>query len=153
MIAPVRRIRSLKNPTQKMSKSDPNPASRLLITDSAQEIWKKTMAAVTDSIGSITYDPAQRPGVSNLLEILSVFDSDCRTPELLAQTFAGASLKDLKAAVATSVARGLADISERYRELLADKSTYLQSVQEEGASQARSRAAETMLSVRSAMGL
>jgi tryptophanyl-tRNA synthetase len=137
-----------------MSKSDTSPASRVLITDSAEEIRKKIMGAVTDSAGPVTYDPVQRPGVSNLFDIMSIFDQAGRTPEMLASSMEGASHKDLKSAAASSVIAGLAGISERYLELIAaNGSTYLESAQEEGAAQARSRAANTMNDIRSAIGL
>ena len=62
---------SLQNPLNKMSKSDPNPATRILITDPPEIITSKIRHALTDSVpGPITYDPDHRPGVSNLIEML-----------------------------------------------------------------------------------
>jgi hypothetical protein len=153
MTAPIHRIKSLRAPTQKMSKSDDNAAARILITDDPATIWKKIMAAVTDSIPSVTYDPESRPGVSNLLEILAVFDCQSRPPDVLAAELSGASLKDLKATVANSIVDGLRGVSERYLEILSGNRSYLHRVQEEGAIQARANAAETMAAVRSAIGL
>jgi tryptophanyl-tRNA synthetase len=153
VLAPIRRIKSLRAPTQKMSKSDDNAAARILITDDPATIWKKIMAAVTDSIPSVTYDPESRPGVSNLLEILAVFDCQSRPPDVLAAELSGASLKDLKATVANSIVDGLRGVSERYLEILSGNRSYLHRVQEEGAIQARANAAETMAAVRSAIGL
>ena len=61
----VRRVMSLRNPLQKMSKSDNQELSRINLTDSSDEIRNKVRKAVTDSTGRITYDQTTRPGVSN----------------------------------------------------------------------------------------
>ena len=70
-----RRIKSLRNPAVKMSKSDRDPLSRILLTDSADEIHQKLRKAVTDSTPHITFDPVNRPGVANLIEIVGAFNS------------------------------------------------------------------------------
>ena len=100
--APTKRVMSLKTPLTKMSKSDADPASRILLTDTASETSLKIKRAVTDSTNSITYDPSARPGVANLLRLLSHFDTAQRTPEQLAGELGsdGASLKVLKERVA-----------------------------------------------------
>lgn len=135
-----------------MSKSDPNQTARVLITDAPGDIRRKIMSAVTDSDNSISYHPRERPGVSNLLDILSVFDAEGRTPQTLAESLETASLKDLKALVAESAVEGLAGVSERFTALM-DDSTYLDSVEADGAARARSRTAETMRAVKDAIGL
>ncbi|CAH7671662.1 hypothetical protein BY996DRAFT_4550589, partial [Phakopsora pachyrhizi] len=63
------KILNLRNPSQKMSKSSPSVQSRILITDSPQQIQSKITLAVTDSIKFVTYNPINRPGISNLLDI------------------------------------------------------------------------------------
>ncbi|RHY10234.1 hypothetical protein DYB25_010371 [Aphanomyces astaci] len=65
------RIMSLRDPTQKMSKSDISTQSRIDLTDSPDVIVKKIRKAQTDAIPGISYDKAGRPGVSNLMSILS----------------------------------------------------------------------------------
>lgn len=60
--ASAKRIMSLTDPGKKMSKSPPNPKSRILITDSREEIFKKINGSLTDCEDGITYDPATRPG-------------------------------------------------------------------------------------------
>ena len=72
ILSPARRIRSLKDPTQKMSKSDDDPRSRILLSDSNEAIAAKIRHALTDSVGDISYDPQKRPGVSNLIDICSM---------------------------------------------------------------------------------
>ncbi|KAK1484055.1 tryptophanyl-tRNA synthetase [Colletotrichum cuscutae] len=152
--SPTRRVMSLQQPTQKMSKSARDPRSRILITDTPEEINVKIMSALTDSSNNVSYDPANRPGVSNLLEILSIFDVHARNPAQLADSFSHASLKDLKQAVSRAVVEGLGGIRERYMELLSvDEGRYLDAVEAKGASKARLNANETMALVREATGL
>jgi tryptophanyl-tRNA synthetase len=69
-VAPSKRVLSLTDPSQKMSKSAPNPNSRILITDPPEVIVKKIRGAVTDSERTLSWDPEERRGVSNLLRIL-----------------------------------------------------------------------------------
>ncbi|POW11812.1 hypothetical protein PSTT_04988 [Puccinia striiformis] len=63
------KILNLRNPTMKMSKSNPNELTKILITDTPEMIQKKVKSAVTDSIESIRYDPENRPGIGNLIDI------------------------------------------------------------------------------------
>ncbi|KAK1640288.1 tryptophanyl-tRNA synthetase [Colletotrichum phormii] len=152
--SPTRRVMSLQQPTQKMSKSAKDPRSRILITDTPEEIHAKVMSAFTDSSNNVSYDPTNRPGVSNLLEILSIFDAQARNPTQLAESLSHASLRDLKQAVSKAVIEGLGGIRERYMELLSvDEGRYLDAVEAKGASKARLNANETMVLVREATGL
>lgn len=145
---------SLQQPTQKMSKSAVDPKSRILITDTPDDIHKKIMSSLTDSSNHVSYDPTNRPGVSNLLEILSIFDVQGRTPGELAERLSQASLKDLKQTVSGAVIQGLAGIRERYIDLLsADEGRYIDVVEDKGAKKARASAEETMAVVREATGL
>jgi tryptophanyl-tRNA synthetase len=69
----VAKIRSLRNPQAKMSKSEANPLSRIELTDTPDEIAEKIKKAVTDMTSEVTYEPEQRPGVSNLIDIHIAF--------------------------------------------------------------------------------
>ncbi|OHW96366.1 tryptophanyl-tRNA synthetase [Colletotrichum incanum] len=150
----ARRVMSLQQPNQKMSKSATDPRSRILITDTPEEIHQKIMSARTDSYNYVSYDPTNRPGVSNLMEILSMFDAQGRTPSQLAKSLSHASLKDLKQSVSAVVAQGLEGIRERYLHFLsADDGKYLDAVEAQGAKKARLSAEETMTVVREATGL
>ncbi|GKT88019.1 tryptophanyl-tRNA synthetase [Colletotrichum tofieldiae] len=150
----ARRVMSLQQPNQKMSKSATDPRSRILITDTPEEIHQKIMSARTDSSNHVSYDPINRPGVSNLMEILSMFDAQGRTPSQLAKTLSQASLKDLKQTVSAVVVQGLDGIRERYFHFLsADEGKYLDAVEAQGAKKARLSAEETMAVVREATGL
>ncbi|PPQ78363.1 hypothetical protein CVT25_011646 [Psilocybe cyanescens] len=71
LITPCKRVLSLKDPSSKMSKSAPDASSRIMLTDSGAQIERKIKGAVTDSIQGITYDPVNRPGISNLLTLLA----------------------------------------------------------------------------------
>ncbi|KAH7144662.1 hypothetical protein B0J13DRAFT_49150 [Dactylonectria estremocensis] len=150
---PVHRIMSLSDPTSKMSKSHKLERSRILITDSAKVIASKVGSALTDSISGVSYDISNRPGISNLLDILTIFDTQGRGPEELADAYRDISPKQLKEMVADAVITGLDGIRDRYLELLAKGDAYLDMIEAEGARKARANAEETMQSVRAAVGL
>ncbi|KAJ5173958.1 uncharacterized protein N7500_001889 [Penicillium coprophilum] len=151
LISPAKRVMSLKEPTSKMSKSHADEKSRIILTDSPAEIRKKIKVALTDSEPSITYDPISRPGVSNLIEILSHLEGvSC---EDIAADFHTASLRALKEHVADRIAYHLQEIRDRYITIMDDKTGYLESVAEEGAEAAQANSRETMRQVRDAMGL
>ncbi|KAN0075991.1 hypothetical protein V8E54_007261 [Elaphomyces granulatus] len=153
LISSARRVRSLKDPTLKMSKSHHDQRSRILLTDSPEEIGMKIKFALTDSDPVISYDPIHRPGVSNLIEILSQFDSDGQSCEELALEHRSSSIRSLKEHVANTVSGHLRSIREKYISLIEDKSDYLDSVADLGARDARSNANLTMRLVRVAVGL
>lgn len=161
IVSPARRVMSLTDPTKKMSKSDANAASRVLITDAPADIRKKVMRAVTDSqSGFVSYDPAARPGVSNLLEILAILGEGegkgkGRTPEEVAGDFAGSQhpLKALKERTADAVVAELRDVRERYLELLGNSNgRELDEIEARGAEKARASADATMKLVKDAVG-
>ncbi|ROV98855.1 hypothetical protein VSDG_03747 [Cytospora chrysosperma] len=157
VLSPARRVMSLTEPTRKMSKSDASPASRILITDDPASMTRKIMRSLTDlQSDRVTYEPDARPGVSNLLEILSILSGEETTPEETAEGFAGVQhpLKALKERTAEAVVRSMGDIRERYLELLArDGGKWLDDVEAQGAEKARASAEVTMKRVREAVGL
>jgi tryptophanyl-tRNA synthetase len=155
ILSPARRVMSLIDPTKKMSKSDPNPASRILITDSHDEIKKKINGARTDDIQGVSYDRERRPGVSNLIDILSYLNKDSAvTPESITEEMSGAetSLKDLKARVAQAIDDDLRPVRERYAEVVGNI-TYLQSASDRGNMAANKQAGRSMLRIKKAIGL
>ncbi|KAL7952566.1 hypothetical protein V8C34DRAFT_299043 [Trichoderma compactum] len=152
IVSPAQRIMSLTEPTSKMSKSHEARRSRILITDSPQDIRSKIATALTDSTPGISYDPATRPGISNLLEIFSVFDSERRSPVQLAQAYADTSPKIFKEAVADALLTGLQGIRDQYLDLSGNDS-YLDKMEQHGARKAQESAKETMDIVRTAVGL
>ena len=146
---------SLKDPTVKMSKSAEDPNSRILLTDSMAQITEKLRTALTDEKNYVSWEPETRPGVSNLLELMSYMDRAKRSPQEIASSLhgAGANLGQLKSEVAETVNEALQDIRARYDVLMRDKPSFLDLVAREGAEEARESAERTMSVVRSAVGL
>lgn len=146
---------SLTDPSKKMSKSDPSAYSRILITDSPAEISAKLRTATTDSINSVSWDPINRPGVANLLTILSAFDKEGRSTVELGMSMGGVGLGAFKKYVGESVAEGLKGIREEFGRLMEDgggEGGYLSEVAEEGRMMAVESAEGTMVEVKKAMG-
>ncbi|KAM0387446.1 hypothetical protein ACHAQC_010655 [Fusarium culmorum] len=153
LIPPVHRVMSLNDPTSKMSKSHKSEKSRVLITDSPEDIKAKIGSAKTDSIPGITYNQTERPGISNLLDILSIFDPEGRKGVDLAEQYSDISPKQLKDMVTDAVVDGLAGIRDKYLELLDKGDGYLDSVEKIGAQKAQKSADDTMQIVRDSVGL
>lgn len=157
MISPAKRVMSLTEPSSKMSKSHPNPKSRVLLTDSKETIKAKLKAAVTDSLDGISYDPDNRPGVSNLLDLIyhSEGHADSSThgsgQAALAKEMDGMSLRLVKERAAKAVNDVVSPIRERYAEIIGQQE-YLDEAAAAGAFKAQINAAETMQKVRKAIG-
>ena len=113
------RVMSLQDPSMKMSKSDPNPNGFVAIMDDPSVIMKKFKRAVTDSDTFIAFDPENKPGVSNLMCIYSVFTG--KTNAEIEAEFAGRGYGDFKLAVAEVTADALAPLQGEYARILADK--------------------------------
>lgn len=145
---------SLKNPTKKMSKSDADPMSRILITDSKEEIDKKIKSALTDSIEGISYDRETRPGVSNLIDIMYHLDeSIAKSPQALAGSLKDTSMRALKSLVAESIDQEIRNMRGRYEALMGQEPRVLRKLADQGADQAYRLANPVMRSVRKALGV
>lgn len=142
------KIMSLQEPTKKMSKSDDNPNSFILIMDPPEVIRKKVSRAVTDSIGVINYSDDQ-PGVKNLLNILSAINN--KTPEDLVKEYEGKGYANLKKDVAEAIVTELEPIQERVKELLKDKKA-LEAIYKEGANKANYIANKTLRKMQKKIG-
>ncbi len=142
------RVMSLQDPTSKMAKSDPSPRSRILLTDNEDDIVKKIKSAVTDTGSEVYYDWAEKPGISNLLEILSYFAN--RPIEDLVEEYRTGGYGNFKMAVAEAVVDSLKPIREAY-EAMSDAAVL--EVMSSSAERARDMAEETMAQVRHAVGL
>ena len=142
---------SLTNPDKKMSKSDTNDKSRILITDDSAAIKKKVNKAITDSEDTITFEPEARPGLSNLLQILYYAEGRTDSPTHLAKELESTSKKAVKERLSDAVDQLLKPVRERYSGLVHNDS-YLDEVAQEGASKASQSAEQTMKLVRSAIG-
>ena len=110
------RIMSLQDPTRKMSKSDDNSKNFVLLTDDINVIRKKIKSAVTDSERTIGYDPINRGGISNLLEIYSCITGE--SIEELVAKYEGVGYGDFKSDLAEVVVRELEPIQQRMKEIL-----------------------------------
>ena len=135
------RIMDLQEPTKKMSTTFSSEQGAVYIADTADQIRKKFKSAVTDSEREVRYDPQTKPGVSNLLEIMSVATGTAIDD--LVVRFQGGGYGDLKEAVGESVVELLAPIQERFAALRADERE-LQRLLAVGADKAR-RACEPTL--------
>jgi tryptophanyl-tRNA synthetase len=144
------RVMDLQDPTAKMSKSIDSPQGTVLMLDPPEAITKKLKSAVTDSGTDVRYDPAAKPGVSNLLEIYSAA-TDTEVTAAAAK-FDGQGYGAFKAAVADAVIELLAPARERYHALAADPAEVDRQLQL-GAEKARVIAEPVLARVRQAAGL
>jgi len=143
------RIMSLQDPASKMSKSDPSEASYIALLDEPKKVLKKFKRAVTDSETVIRFDPETKPGVSNLLTLLSIFSGE--TVQQLEQRLAGEGYGKLKIETAEAAIAFLEPLQERFRALRADEDM-LVGVLERGAEKAKARAEPTMQKVFDVLG-
>ncbi|HIU34346.1 MAG TPA: tryptophan--tRNA ligase [Candidatus Pullichristensenella excrementigallinarum] len=143
------RVMSLQEPTRKMSKSDPED-TYIAILDNPDIIRKKLRRAITDSESEVRFDPENKPGVSNLMSILSALSG--KSMEAIQADFANTGYGAFKDAVADAVISALEPIQKRYAEISADKE-YLQKVLTSGAERADAIARRTMRKVRKKVGL
>ena len=143
------RIMDLQDPTSKMSTTGGGEQGTVYVLDEPGAIEKKLRSAVTDSGSEVRSDP-EKPGVSNLIEILAaVRGVDGAAIEA---EFAQARYGELKGAVATAVVEYLAPVRERYQALRADQDA-LESILADGAARARAIASATLAGVRARMGV
>ena len=143
------RVRSLSNPEKKMSKSVDDPRGTVLLSDDPSEAAKKVMSATTDSVGEIHFDWENQPGVTNLLQILSLL-SDADQDTVNADWEGNSSYGDLKKTVAEAVQAFLKDFQARYHSV--DEVKLLAKL-EASESVMRATANETLSQVQQAVGL
>jgi tryptophanyl-tRNA synthetase len=133
------KVTDLQEPTAKMSKSSNTDAGIVYLLDEPAAILKKFKRAVTDSDGEVRFDRAEKPGVSNLIEILAACTS--RTPQQVAGEYT--QYGPLKADAGEAVVEILAPIQHRYHELMGDKAE-LSRLLRTGAEKARAVASATL---------
>lgn len=143
------RIKSLQEPTKKMSKSDTNTKATIRLLDTPKEIMKKIKSAVTDSDGVVAFDEVNKPGVSNLLTIEAAVTG--KSIDEVVKKYEGLGYGAFKEGVATSLIEHLAPIQERFNELI--HSEELDKVLDEGAEKANAIANETVKKMEIAMGI
>ena len=143
------RIRSLRNPDKKMSKSVEDPAGTIMLSDNPDQAAEKIMSATTDSAGSINYDWEKQPGVSNLLQILALLTN--RPQQDVNNEWQGKnSYGELKTAAAGAVKAFLADLQTKLSSL--DETRMLQKLETDEQSMSKV-ADERLLKVQQAVGL
>lgn len=142
------RVKSLRDGSKKMSKSDPSDNSRINLSDSRDEIISKIKKAKTDSLDFISYDK-DRPEIANLLEIFSSISN--QTIESLLENYAGKGFAVFKSDLAECLAENLSPITGEYNKLLMDK-PYLEEVLRKGKDKASDYAAKTVSRVKKEFG-
>ncbi len=142
------RIMSLQDPTVKMSKSDDNVNSYILLLDDRATIIRKIKRAVTDSIGVVSYNDEQA-GLKNLINIYSVLTN--KTVDEIVKKYEGKGYGDFKGDLAEIVADSLEPIRNKYEELIKDKD-YLEKVYSEGAEKAKRKTKKMLSKVQRKVG-
>ncbi|OOC63986.1 tryptophan--tRNA ligase [Paenibacillus ihbetae] len=142
------RIMGLDDPSKKMSKSNPNKNSCVHMMDTPEDIRKKFSKAVTDSDGQVRYDWEQKPAVSNLIEMYSVFSEE-EIP-VIEKRYEGQGYGTFKKELAEVVIDKLQPIQEKFRRIV--NSAELDLILSDGAKRASEIAGPTLLAAKKAMG-
>lgn len=145
------RVMALQDPNKKMSKSDDNRNNVITLLEDPKSAAKKIKRAVTDSEEPpcVRYDLENKPGVSNLLDILAGITN--KTIEQLETEFAGQMYGHLKGAVANAVAEMLTSLQERYHHFRNDEAL-LNKIMADGADKAAQQAQKTLDKVYDVIG-
>ncbi|SAM04944.1 hypothetical protein [Absidia glauca] len=147
----TKRVMSLRDPTNKMSKSDPSDLSRINLFDEPKVIQQKVNRAMTDSVKGISYDVDQRPGVSNLINIYAAV-TNLSVDDALKEMADLQNSQQLKQAVSDAIITRIQPIQAEYVKLQADPA-YVQQVLKDGAAKAQITANQTMEQVYKLVGL
>lgn len=132
-----------------MSKSDPNQKGFISMLDEPKQIEKKIKSAVTDSDGVVKFDKENKPGVSNLMSIYSIFGNI--SVEDLEKKYEGKGYGVFKTDLAEVIINALQPIQDRYKELI--DSDELDNILDEGAEKAALVANKMLRKMEKAMGL
>jgi tryptophanyl-tRNA synthetase len=143
------RIMALDDPTSKMSKSAPDPNSRIHVLDDPKTIKKKIGRATTDSLRLVKFDP-ERPGITNLLTIYQSLTG--QSQEVIEAEFEGKGYGDFKAALTERLVETLAPIQQHYNELINDQPT-LEGILKQGADNVSPIAEATLQRMKNVVGL
>jgi len=146
----VAKVYDLQHPEKKMSKSDVSDAGRISLSDTPDQIRKKIMRAVTDSENRVAFDRENKPGVSNLLAIMSVMTE---TPiEKLATEYESQGYGKFKSAVSDVVINYLAPFQSEMKRFLDDKGQ-IEAILDEGGDRAYEMSHPKALEIASKMGM
>lgn len=142
------RVMSLTDPASKMSKSDPQNKSRILMLDDPDVIRRRIRSAVTDSDPEVRYDVEAKPGISNLLEIMAACTG--RSVDDLVDEYADGGYGAFKDAVADAIIEEIAPFKPRYQAI---SNGDVRAILREGGDKARELAAPYTREVKKAVGL
>ena len=140
----------LQDPTSKMSKSATNLNDVIFLDDEPDILLKKFKKAVTDSENKVKYDPENKPGVSNLMQIYSSATDKNMTE--IEKKFENSGYGEFKLKVAEAVIAKLGPIQMKYKELL-NQPQYLEEIYTKGAEKARKIASKTLNEVKERIGI
>lgn len=143
------RIMGLDNPSKKMSKSAESPDNYIALLDSTEEIKRKIKTAVTDSGSEIKYEPKNKPAISNLLTIYSLFTGE--TASEIEKKYIGKGYAEFKEDLAEIIVERLKPIQKNYIELKKNPEK-VKEILKEGAQRAKKIASGTMADVRAKIG-
>jgi tryptophanyl-tRNA synthetase len=143
------RIKDLADPTKKMSKSDETGKGVIFLNDAPSEAARKVMSATTDAVGSIHYDQNKQPGVSNLLQILALLQSQDLSA-ITAEWEGKTSYSELKSGVAGVIEKFLGDFQAKLAQV---DDTVLSQKLETSEKLMNETANTTLLKVQKAVGL
>ncbi len=143
------KIKDLKNPDKKMSKSEENPNGVISLFDTKEQIIKKIKGATTDSEMIVKFDEENKPGISNLLNIAS-----CITNQSISEIekmFSGKNYGEFKTYVAEIVSNHIEEIQNKYNKLI--NSTEINQILDKGIEISRQIAKEKYELIKERVGL
>jgi tryptophanyl-tRNA synthetase len=143
------RVMDLQEPTKKMSKSFGGDLGKVLLLDDPDAIVRKIKRAVADSGREVRHDPETKPGISNLVELMTVATGE--TIQEVEARFDGQGYGAFKDAVGEALVGLLGPIQERYRALRSDPAE-LDRLLAKGAAKAREASAPTLAAMYERMG-
>ncbi|XP_058516104.1 tryptophan--tRNA ligase, mitochondrial isoform X3 [Ochotona princeps] len=149
ILTSMKKVKSLRDPSAKMSKSDPDKLATVRITDSPEEIVQKFRKAVTDFTSEISYDPASRSGVSNLVAIHAAVTG--LTVEEVVRLSSGLDTARYKLVVADAVIEKFAPIKNEIEKLKVDQG-HLEKVLQVGSAKAKELAYPVFQEVKKMVG-
>ncbi|XP_043277626.1 tryptophan--tRNA ligase, mitochondrial isoform X2 [Venturia canescens] len=143
------RIKSLREPTKKMSKSSDSARSKIELTDTPDVILRKIKRSVTDFTSEVTYEPEKRPGVSNLVSLHSL--SSGKSPQDICKECQGMDTGKYKLVVADALIEHLTPIRQKYSELI-EEPDYLENVLKNGTRKALEIASQSWPDIKEKIG-
>lgn len=146
----MKKVKSLRDPSAKMSKSDPDKLATVRITDSPEEIIQKFRKAITDFTSEVTYEPDSRAGVSNLVAIHAAISG--LSVEEVVRSSAGMDTAHYKLLVADAVIEKFAPIRREIEKLKMDKD-HLRKVLLVGSAKAKELASPVFQEVKKLVGI